>query len=229
MISYIKDILYPKKCFGCKKNGTFLCTKCLRPALYNIPICYCCKSSSTDFYVHERCSGKYYFNQVILLAHYRYKHIKNIIKAGKYHNKKDVLIDLGEYLWQQILSHIPALNNEYILVPVPLHYRKKWFRWYNQSDVIAKWISNITGITINNKCIKRVKYTWQQSQKKYNDRLQNIQNSFKINKKYTDNIDKKKVVIIDDVISTGATVDQIASLFHVLWCKNISVACIASD
>jgi ComF family protein len=92
-------------------------------------------------------------------------------------------------------------KNNTILVPIPLHFFKKLKRGYNQSELLSNTIKNRTGLHLINLLIKN-KNTGQQSHNSKKERINNLKNSFIFNKKYQDNFDNFKIILIDDVIST---------------------------
>lgn len=98
----------------------------------------------------------------------------------------------------------------YIILPIPLHFFKKIRRGYNQSEILAKYIAKSTEIPYQKNILKRHKYTRQQSQLSREQRLQNIQDAFKIRENHRDALAKKKVILVDDVVSTGTTLNAAA-------------------
>jgi predicted amidophosphoribosyltransferase len=109
-------------------------------------------------------------------------------------------------------------------VPVPMYFWKKIFRWYNQSELLVKYISKQTGITPEYKLLKKIKKTPQQSHLTKKQRQNNLGGSVVVNKILLDKNRHKTIILIDDVISTGATLKTISQLLrnnwahHVIWC-----------
>jgi len=231
MFNFIKNILAPKKCYSCGQEWHFLCPKCMSKMSTFESICYVCKRKSIKFSIHYNCQKLIVLDKIIILTHYKQKLIKKLIKDAKYYYKKDILEDFSIYLSKLLLENIENKNiDNYILVPMPMYYFRKWQRWYNQSEVLAKNIWKITKIMINNNLIKRVKNTRQQSKLSKKERLKNLTNAFKINKNLVDKIDKNKIIIIvDDVISTWTSINSIAKLLKDYWFKNVIWLIIASD
>ncbi len=233
LINLLKDLLAPKKCYLCKCEWHFLCKKCSKKIPSFNSICYICKETSYKFNVHGKCKDNIFFDKIIVLYHYKIKIINKLIKDWKFYNKKDIFTDFWDLMSKKLKENIDFFNNEdYIIIPTPLHFFKRFKRWYNQSYIISKQISYNTWINVNKNLVYKAKHTRQQSQLSKIDRINNLQNSFKINKKQLDIIDNyknKTVIIVDDVISTGTTINEISKILKEVWFKNIIWLVIASD
>lgn len=197
------------------------------------PICYVCKKYSKSFKIHESCKNGIFFDNLLVLYHYKNQIIKKLIIDAKFYSKKDIFIDFWLLLSNKLKGNINLQKEEeYIIVATPLHFFKKLKRWYNQSHIISKSISHNSHIKYNKNLIYKVKHTRQQSQLSKTDRANNLHNSFKISKielDKIDNIKSKTIIIVDDVISTWTTINEISKLFKKQWCKKIIWLIIASD
>ena len=234
IFKFIKDIIAPKKCYSCFKEWHFLCRECYNKLNNFDEICYICKNYSENYKIHENCKKSVYFDNILILTHYKNKVIKKLIKDSKFHYKKDILEDFSIYLWELLTKHI---NSEYwvikiedfIIIPTPMYFLKKFTRWYNQSEVLAKYISNKIEINYQDKIIKKTKNTTQQSFLSKEKRQKNLENIFKINNKYLDKINNKIVIVVDDVISTWTTINEISKILKYSWAQKVIWICIASD
>ena len=94
------------------------------------------------------------------------------------------------------------------IIPVPLHPKKEKLRGYNQSKYIAKGIQEIVNIEVNNKLLIRTENTDSQTRKKRFSRWENMMNSFRL--KQTDQLQNKHVLLLDDVVTKGATLEGCA-------------------
>ncbi len=120
-------------------------------------------------------------------------------------------------------------KDKYLLVPVPMYFFRKFSRWYNHSELLAKNIWKITWIKVSTKLIKRIRNTRQQSKLSREDRLINLKDAFKVNKKQVDRLDKKiKLILIDDITSTWSTINEISEALRKAWIREIIGLCIAS-
>jgi len=135
--------------------------------------------------------------------------IKKLIKDFKYHNQKK----LAQLQAQLMYEYWQGLNKKenYLILPVPIHKNRMKERKYNHMDLTADEFSKLTGYKTNKKFLIRIKDTQKQYNLHKRDRIKNISNAFDINEKET--IDKEtNLLIIDDITSTGITIEEIIKL-----------------
>jgi ComF family protein len=96
------------------------------------------------------------------------------------------------------------------LVPVPLHWRRGWSRRYNQSGALTRVIERQTGVKLASEALRRVRPTQQQIGLSRTERASNVQGAFKVAADRKADIAGRRVVLIDDVLTSGATVDACA-------------------
>lgn len=228
--NFLKDILSPKKCYSCNIEWTFLCQKCLDEIWYFESICPICKEKNRDFKVHFYCKNELiYYDKIIILTHYKNKIIKKLIKNSKFHHKKDILQDLSFYLWEKLKQNIKEEIKDLILIPTPMYFWKKISRWYNQSEILTKNISKKFNINYNFKLIKKIKSTKQQSHLSKMERIENLLWSFQIDKNILKQYQNKTIIIVDDVVSTWTTINEIAKILKNNKIKKVYWLCVASD
>lgn len=229
LLNLIKNILAPKKCYSCKKEWLFLCEKCEK-RLPNFPSsCFVCKQESENYIIHKNCKkNTIYYDKIIIKYHYKGTYIKKMIHDGKFYGRKDIF----EEIWQLLSLHLETnekCNKNSILVPVPLHFLRRMKRGFNQSEILAREISAYTWIWYHNNILKRKKHTRQQSKLSRKIRLTNIEDGFAINKNYMDTIDKKDIIIVDDIVSTASTINEVSRMYKMLGAKRVIALCVASD
>lgn len=230
MFKILKDILAPKKCYSCWKEWHFLCKDCLNRIWYFESICPVCKQKSNNFEVHSYCKNDFvFYDKIIILTHYRNNIIKKLIKDAKFYHKKDILDDLSFYVWNKFFENVNEKKEDLIFVQIPMYFLKKLFRWYNQSEVIINFLSKYFQINYDFKILKKIKYTKQQSHLSRIERINNLKWSFDINKDLIKKYKNKTFVIIDDVVSTWTTFNEISKLLKNNWIKRIYWLSIASD
>lgn len=98
-----------------------------------------------------------------------------------------------------------------LIIPVPLHPWRLMVRQYNQAAVLGNYISKLTGVNKCNNLLVRTRHTASQGHKSVKDRGKNVKSAFKLNPNYKGNIKGQSVLIIDDVLTTGATVNECAA------------------
>jgi len=104
----------------------------------------------------------------------------------------------------------PLLADADALVPVPLHWRRQWARRFNQSALLAEVIANASGCKVAHGALKRVKSTHQQVGLDKSARAQNVQGAFRVPAEGRIEVLGRKLVLVDDVLTSGATVDVCA-------------------
>lgn len=113
------------------------------------------------------------------------------------------------------------INKDNIIITwIPMFFINKFLRWYNQTYILAQDLSKEIEIPFF-ELIRKVKYTKEQAWLSKEKRLNNLKNSFKINPKYRNKIKWKTIIIIDDVISTWTTVNEVSKVLKQNWVKNV--------
>lgn len=203
------DIFFPPFCCNCQKFGTYLCPNCYRQIDF-IPM-------PLDINLEEK-----YLQNVYVTAHYQGV-IKKLIQIYKYKSVKDIGKVIAELIWYS--TDLPNID---LLIPIPLKKDKLKKRGFNQSEEICKHLSALFGMPYLNSLNKVGDYKSQASMESKEARLSNLTNTFVVNsqfKKYleTQNNSKQEIsiLIIDDVITTGTTLNEAAKVFKNLGIKNI--------
>ena len=134
---------------------------------------------------------------------------EKIIHHLKYSGMKDLGVFLGQHLAGYVSLEIEEqkINYDYI-IPVPLHKTKVRERGYNQSEYLVKGVSENLNIPYLFDTISRKRYTKSQTKLTLIERENNIRDAFSITDKYKDELKDKNVILLDDVITTGATVNE---------------------
>ena len=131
---------------------------------------------------------------------------QKILHALKYHNKANLGIFMGHSIGKKLKEN-NLMSDVQALIPVPLHPKKEFLRGYNQSEKIALGISKALAIPILKKSIKKIKHTESQTKK---DRFQRWENVAAIFGGTTTAIPFQHLAIVDDVVTTGATIEALA-------------------
>ncbi len=145
----------------------------------------------------EKTFALYYFNSATP--------IRNILHQLKYQHKEKLGIDLGRDIGQ-VLSESNFFSDLNGLIPVPIHHKKKFIRGYNQSELIARGISFEVGIPVVKKRTSKQKHTTSQTKKNNQERWENVASVFQSQ----DLSMYRHVAIVDDVITTGSTIEALA-------------------
>jgi ComF family protein len=132
---------------------------------------------------------------------------RTLVHALKYQDRTDLAPAMGRWMaraGQDLLSEADAL------VPVPLHWRRGWSRRYNQSGALARVVQRQSGVPVNGDALQRVRPTQQQIGLSRSERETNVQGAFKVAAGRRAEIQGRRIVLIDDVLTSGATTDACA-------------------
>lgn len=229
LLCSLKDFLAPKKCMNCASLGVFLCENCMEHIQKNLPFCYVCKKSSPNFEIHSNCKKEIYLDTLVVPYHYKETLIKKSITDGKFYKKQEVFEELGRYIAPIVRTTLQKtdLKNS-IIIPIPLHLFRSWKRGYNQSEILARTLAKELIIPFDT-LIKKQKNTRHQSHLSRQARLLNIKNCFTIKKSNIDKVDNKIIILVDDVVSTGATLNEAAKILKQNGAKEVMWVVIGSD
>lgn len=217
VFSDVLDLVYPNICQGCGesllKHERYICTNCL----FSVP--------RTKFHrkrqnlVSELFFGKINFEFATAFCYFHKKGVlQNMIHSLKYKGVKEV----GEVLGKEFATDLSKsmFENIDVIVPVPLHPKRERQRGYNQSEWIGIGLAEVLGKELDTTTIIRKVHTETQTKKNKEERWDNVKDIFKITD--TKALENKHVLVIDDVITTGATIESCAS--KVLEAKNAKVS-----
>ena len=224
------DLIAPKKCYSCKKEWHFICQNCYKYEVEFNSACYICKWKTKNFEVHNWCKKDVYYDKVIILKHYKSKIISKLVKDAKFYNKKEIFEEFSDLRYDKFLLNYKIIDlNDFVVISIPSYFIRKIFRWYNSSDIFARFFSWKSKITYYKNIIKKIRYTKQQSKLSKKERIINLKDSFVINPKFIEKIKNKNVIIMDDVISTWTTLNEISKLLKNNWVKYVIWLIVASD
>jgi ComF family protein len=138
----------------------------------------------------------------------RYDEIARVlVHSLKYGDRLDLAPAMGRWMAR---AGRELLNDADALVPVPLHWRRLWARRFNQSALLAKAISEVSGAAVAETALKRVKATAQQVGLSQAERALNVQGAFRVPTERKADVAGRRLVLIDDVLTSGATSDACA-------------------
>lgn len=200
----ILDFLFPRACFSCEKLGKYFCKSCLVNKIYINweQKCHVCGRACRNGFMHSDCKDQSHLDGLIWFCSYDGM-IKEAMHEIKYKGAFDVLEEIGIVLNNYLnLYNLDAQMN---LVPVPLHKSKQTERGFNQSEILSKAIKMFPTINL----LKRTKYTKTQTKLNGKDRQENLREAFKVIKNLKL---PKSVLLVDDVYTTGATLNACAKV-----------------
>lgn len=234
MKNTILDALFPIFCLSCEKEGFWLCEKCLnRTKLLDFQVCPTCENIVTKkgkLCRACRARRKSNLDSLVSAVSYEDPAIKKLVHNLKYRFAGDISHPLAKMISRALVQNDIALPD--FLVPVPLHPRRLRWRGFNQSFLLASHISEeiapLTGIEILD-ILERKRFNRPQMQiKNYQERLRNMKNIFTLNENFDENIIKnKRLMLIDDIATTGATLEACAKVLKQSGVKMVSAAVVA--
>lgn len=218
---YIEDLfglLYPKLCPAC---GDHL-------PLKNQKLCFTCDAAIplTNYHlldenpVTEKFAGRVKIEKGGALFKFTKEgRVQKVIHQLKYQNKPEIGVNLGEMYGREVQENNPFQSVD-MIIPVPLHPKKEKKRGYNQSDMIAQGLSKSLGKPWKRNILIRSEYTTTQTKKSNVERFANVENAFVINNSKL--IENKHILLVDDVLTTGATFE--ACILKLQEVKNVKVS-----
>jgi ComF family protein len=152
-----------------------------------------------------------------------------LIYQLKYGGMRNLGVFLGETLGREIKKFFESENIKgfELLIPVPLHKTKKRERGYNQSDYICKGITNVLSLEFAPDLIRRVKHTPSQTKLNKEERIDNMKDAFEINALYLNRISQKRVILVDDVVTTGSTLNEVINVLRETGCGDVFACTLA--
>lgn len=200
------EIIFPKFCFNCQQEGDYLCQDCRATLEIN-------KN-------HKNYHGQNLKDLYFALTH-RSPLIKNLIRKFKY---QPFVKELAKSLSFLIIEHFQLLDNKpdfknFVIIPIPLEKRRLKWRGFNQAEEIARELAVFLGLPIFNDALIKVKPTRPQTELSGKKRKENIKGVF-----YCKNqgvIKDKKILLVDDIFTTGATMEEAAEVLRKAGGKEI--------
>lgn len=220
------DLVFPITCLGCGHEGTLACNHCL--SLVPEPdsqVCPSCKAPfSHNGAVCKKCRGKTSLDGLFIARPYRFRLVEELIFALKYRFLERAVTPLVDLLEESLAHHSLPLPD--LLIPVPLHPRRLRFRGFNQAYSIARELGQRLapglGIALDATSLKRIRFTKPQMKTDTRDeRLHNLTDAFTIELEVAGPLVGKYVWLIDDVATTGTTLDECARVLKTAGVKKV--------
>jgi ComF family protein len=218
------DLLYPTLCLACKqtleKSEALLCVHCRM----QLPETGYHREMNAELI--NRFAGKVKVEHVA--AGYRFMKgsvVQKLIHQIKYKDQPDAAVTVGRWYGHQLRQECPWINEIDLLVGVPLHKKRLRKRGFNQADCIAEGISEMTGIPASSDVMIRTQFAGSQTRKNRLQRWLNVKTVFRVVK--PEELTGKHVAIVDDVLTTGATLEACSVELHRAGCRSVSVITIA--
>lgn len=201
VIHIILDTIFPISCAGCGISGTAICHDCLIHARTSARSCFFCSQiTSNQNHICLACSKKSNLDSIHWAWKYTDPRAKKIIERFKYKNRRQ----LAPILANEIHRYLPDMPG-YMLVPIPLHTSRLRERGFNQAELLAK---NLGGHLFSNILVRTKNTSPQARSTSRRERYNHMKNAFDV--RAGSDIKDKVIVLIDDVATTGATLESAA-------------------
>jgi ComF family protein len=203
------DILYPPRCVSCNRLDEWLCPNCWQQIPFiTFPVCHRCGTpgpvaapSHCQQCAHNRLR---HIDAIRAVSYFEDGPIRRAIHYLKYNNRKAVSTILGKILADGFQRFNLTAD---VIVPVTLHPARLHQRGYNQSELLARELGHLLDIPVNSSTLQRIRNTKSQMELSADERHQNIMNAFVCR---DEKLSGQKILLIDDVCTTGSTLDACA-------------------
>lgn len=217
------SLFFPRNCSGCGqtllKKETYICISCIG----SLPL-------TNSHLERDNLTERVFWGRIPVERACSYVYFKqgstvqSMMHHFKYKGKKEIGNVLG-VLYANDLVDSQFISNIDLIIPVPIHPKKKELRGYNQSDFIAEGMASRLMIPWESNYLKKVVETESQTRKLRYDRWKNVENVFEVIQ--SDKIKNKHILLIDDVLTTGSTLEACASAILKVPGTKVSIATIA--
>jgi ComF family protein len=227
------ELLYPGRCLLCghelPPDRPHFCDRC-RSALLTDPFPSCprCAGGIGPYAAVDggcvACRGEPFgFEEALRLGPYAGV-LREAILRLKRHTGEGLAEILGEVWGERDAGRFQALRAE-VLVPIPLHWRRRWQRGYNQSQAVAWGLAHRLGLPCQPMLLRRVRNTPSQVSQTPTGRKENMRGAFRARRGVR--LDGRRVLLVDDVMTTGATASEAARALRTAGAAQVAVAVLA--
>lgn len=216
LLKRLERLVFPPCCLICGKLLSEICCKDCEKRIYD----------KLNLKIESKNKKDYYFEKHMYLFTYK-DEIRNLILDYKF-NDKSYLYELFSKIITKNEKICGILEKYDIIIPVPIHKKRKQKRGYNQSELITRQISKkIPSLVHESTAIQKIKHNIEQSSLSKEQRKQNVKDVYKIVNK--EKIENKNIVLFDDIYTTGNTVNEISKILKQNGANKILVLTIAKD
>lgn len=236
LASSASRLVFPNSCLICdaaeSDTDSFrhgLCTDCHRAVTNDAqPSCQrCALTVGPHLDTHDGCSTcretSFAFESVVRLGPYESRLREAAIRM-KSTPGESLAEMMGRAYWEVRFELLRKAHVDFV-VPVPLHWRREWGRGHNQSVGLAEGIAEGLGVTLDRRLLRRVRYTPQQLQPSAAARRENVRGAFRVRRQAK--VTGKRILLVDDVMTTGSTANEVARTLKAAGAKGVVVAILA--
>lgn len=229
LLQEMREILYPPRCPVCDrilKPGEQICKACeKRIRTVSEPVCKRCGKplqSEQAEYCTDCKKKQHAYRQGKAVFVYQGS-IRESMYRFKYHNRREYAVFYAKEA-ARLYSDWIRRNEIEVIVPVPMYLWKKRRRGYNQAEVFARALGREWGIPVEDKLVRRVRNTTPQKELNDKERVRNLKNAFQL---ASNIVEYSKILLVDDIYTTGSTMDAVAEQLLSGGAKSIYYICIS--
>jgi len=233
---FLTDLFFPKRCVSCGKIDTFLCPDCYQKIIFiKSPTCLGCGKLSEEGRFCKKCRPEFSLKGVMVATHFEGP-VKELIHHFKYESLKDLKVLLSRFLVKRLKEGDNP--QDFLIAYTPLSRARKRWRGYNQSELLAEKVAGETSLELVRDLLIKTKNTKPQIELKRKERLKNLRGTIMLNQKLTDKIPfpsclpgldpgssnylkGKRILLVDDVVTTGATLNECAKVLRESGAKEV--------
>ncbi len=209
----ILDFLFPKRCCGCGRIGGYFCEECRGTIRFVRPdeaVCPVCQRFAVDGKTHANCSSKDTLDGLTSFFHYD-RVVRGAVKTLKYRFVSDLAKEFVSLVPASLLRRVPVGRRKARVIPIPLHSSRARARGFNQAAVLGSLVAGRLHLSVRTDILYRTKHTVPQADtRSRHARLQNMANVFAL-REGKPAIRNRSFIVFDDVVTTGATLNEAAS------------------
>ena len=224
MGNLLLDLLFPARCFGCKRVGKYLCSACQKTFIIREYVCPICDRPAISGATHPGCRRPQGLDGLTCVFKYE-RVMKKAIKTLKYRFVSDAAQTLIMAIPEVVFANVLLQSKDMQLFPIPLHRERLKWRGFNQAEALGKIVARKLEIPlVANLLIRTHKRTPQADIKERQVRIENAHGLFSINK--SSQI-PRKLILFDDVWTTGATMSEACKVLKrngVQWVWGMTLA-----
>ena len=217
------SLLFPRLCYGCGdhllRNEKIICTGCfvtIPRTNYHI---------DKDNPLEQLFWGRCHIEKAAAFSFYnKGSRIQNLIHHLKYKGIQEIGYELGR-IYGLSLESSGFLSDIDLIIPVPLHPSRKRVRGFNQSEVISSGIADVSGKQLNTESLSRIKSSTTQTRRSRYERWTNVEGIFHFSQ--PENFYNKHILLVDDVVTTGSTIESCSREILKIEGAKVSVVALA--
>lgn len=179
-------------------------------------------TSHNDNRTERLLGGRIAFSKATSIFIFRHGNtVQKTVHAMKFHGDSDLCLLMGRQMGLELLAS-GRFDDIDLLIPVPLHWWRRLRRGYNQSELLCRGIAQVMHREVNTRALRRHRYTHQQSLQASSDREKNVQGAFSLRR--PDDLAGRHILLVDDVLTTGATISSCCDALKNVNNLKISIA-----